>query len=196
MLTESGGIGEKRGTGILVADRPQGPYRDHSRGPVTPRDWECLDGTFYQDEDGQNWLVFCQEWTEIEDGTLNAVPLSADLTRSIGEPVELVRASSMDWVRPFHDPRTRQSGYLTDAPCVFRTPAGTLLLLWSSYSNPHTHHGGYTVAVLKSETGKMTGPWMGNGNCAAISRTPRTEWSGRGFIRLRYRVSQLNYQQK
>jgi arabinan endo-1,5-alpha-L-arabinosidase len=50
----------QRGTQILVADRPEGPYRLHSDGPVTPRDWECLDGTLFVDDEG-GWL--CPTWT-------------------------------------------------------------------------------------------------------------------------------------
>ena len=34
-------------TQILRAEKPEGPYVLHSDGPVTPHDWECLDGTFY-----------------------------------------------------------------------------------------------------------------------------------------------------
>ncbi len=34
-----------RGTQILSADTPMGPFVPLTREPVTPRDWECLDGT-------------------------------------------------------------------------------------------------------------------------------------------------------
>ena len=43
-----------RGTQILVADHPKGPFVPHSDGPVTPRDWECLDGTLYVDPGGKS----------------------------------------------------------------------------------------------------------------------------------------------
>jgi len=42
-----------RGTEILVADSPLGPFRPHSRGPVTPPQWECLDGTLVIDDAGK-----------------------------------------------------------------------------------------------------------------------------------------------
>ena len=35
-----------RGTATLRADTPLGPVLPLSDGPVTPNDWECLDGTF------------------------------------------------------------------------------------------------------------------------------------------------------
>lgn len=162
-FSAKGGIGEKRGTGILVAEKPEGPYRDHSGGPVTPRDWESLDGTFYQDKQGQNWLIFCREWTENSEGTIHAIRLRPDLKDSIGEPIELLKASAKDWVRPFHDIRSGQTGYLTDAPYLYETADGGLILLWSSYSDKSAYSGGYTVACKYSKSGNITGPWEDQG---------------------------------
>lgn len=51
-----------RGTAILCADTPMGPFRPHSQSRVTPPDWECLDGTFYASKDGKPYMVFCHEW--------------------------------------------------------------------------------------------------------------------------------------
>lgn len=42
-----------RGTQILRADKPEGPFVPLSDGPVTPADWECLDGTLYVAADGR-----------------------------------------------------------------------------------------------------------------------------------------------
>ena len=50
-----------RGTQILICDTPSGPFRPISDGPVTPKDWECLDGTLFVDETGKPWMVFCHE---------------------------------------------------------------------------------------------------------------------------------------
>ena len=41
-----------RGTQILRAERPEGPFAPISDGPVTPRNWECLDGTLYVSPSG------------------------------------------------------------------------------------------------------------------------------------------------
>ena len=38
-----------RGTQVLVADSPTGPFLEHSREAITPKDDECLDGTLYID---------------------------------------------------------------------------------------------------------------------------------------------------
>lgn len=70
-----------RGTQILVADRPLGPFRPHSDGPVTPRDWECLDGTLYVDADGTPWIVFCHEWVQVKNGTVCALRLTPELDK-------------------------------------------------------------------------------------------------------------------
>jgi len=68
--------GRQRGTQILVAEKPEGPYRLHSDGPVTPRDWECLDGTLFVDDTGTPWMVFCHEWVQVGDGEMCAIPLT------------------------------------------------------------------------------------------------------------------------
>lgn len=157
-----GGIGENRGTGILIADHPAGPYRPHSDGAVTLAGSECLDGTFYEDGEGQRWIVFCHEWTELYEGKIKALRLTRDLKSSYGEPVTLLNAADMKWIRLFGDPRIEKTGYLTDAPFLYKARNGELLLLWSSYSVPgysETGLGGYTVAIARSATGRIEGPW-------------------------------------
>lgn len=157
-----GGIGENRGTGILAADHPAGPYRPHSGGPVTLAGHECLDGTFYQDDEGRRWIVFCHEWTELYEGKIKALRLTDDLRGSFGEPVTILNAADVKWIRLFGDPRIEKTGYLTDAPFLYRARNGELLLLWSSYSVPNYGDrglGGYTVAVARSASGRIEGPW-------------------------------------
>lgn len=139
-----------RGTQILRADSPMGPFRPISGGPVTPADWECLDGTLYVDGEGRPYMVFCHEWVQIKDGTVCAMPLSPDLTRAAGEPWELFRASRTPWIRPL-----RQDNYVTDGPFLHRLPSGELLLLWSSFSR-----GGYTLGTARSRSGRIDGEWV------------------------------------
>lgn len=160
--TFKGGIGEHRGTGILVADHPAGPYIPHSDFAVTPAEWECLDGTFYEDKDGQRWIVFCHEWTQEYEGKIKALRLTHDLKQSYGEPVDILNAAEMRWIRLFGDPRIEKKGFLTDAPFMYEAQNGDLLMLWSSYSVPNygdKGFGGYTVAVARSKSGRMEGPW-------------------------------------
>jgi len=148
MLVSFKSENERRGTQILVADTPLGPFRLHSDGPVTPRDWDCLDGTLYVDENQCPHMVFCHEWTQIRDGAMYAVPLFGDLSRAVGEPILLSNASEPKWA-------TGTNGnYITDGPFLLRASDGTLSMLWSSIAD-----GAYVQAVAYSESGEIIGPW-------------------------------------
>ena len=139
-----------RGVQTLVADHPSGPFLPLSKGPVTPRGWECLDGTLHVGEDGRPWLIFCHEWLQIDDGRICAMPMTTALDDAAGEPVELLRASSAPWVRPVQEAHH----FVTDGPFLHRAPGGELVMLWSSFSR-----GGYAVGLARSETGSVRGPW-------------------------------------
>ncbi|GAA1807251.1 glycoside hydrolase family 43 protein [Nesterenkonia flava] len=143
----------RRGTQILSADTPEGPFTPHSDGPLTPRDWECLDGTLHVDADGTPWMVFCHEWVQISDGTVCAVQLSRDLKTAVGEPIELFAASSAPWVDAVHSAK-HGTGYVTDGPFMHHTQRGELLMLWASFRG-----GRYAQGVARSATGEITGPW-------------------------------------
>lgn len=142
-----------RGTQILVADRPTGPFLPISDEPVTPRDWECLDGTLYVDANDQPWIVFCHEWVQVGDGQICALPLSADLKTTVGEPRLLFRASEAAWAKEINSKNRR--GYVTDGPWLHRLASGGLIMLWSSFSE-----GGYTVGVARSASDDILGPWQ------------------------------------
>lgn len=143
----------QRGTQILEADSPEGPYRLHSDGPVTPRDWECLDGTLFVDELGQPWMVFCHEWVQIVDGEMCAIPLTADLRAAAGKPTLLFRASAAKWAMPMQG-RSRSGNYVTDGPFLHRLPSGALLMLWSTIG-----YEGYAMGYAVSGGGSVLGPW-------------------------------------
>lgn len=148
MLASFKAEGRCRGTQILAADSPLGPFVPHSDGPVTPPDWECLDGTFYVDPQGVPYMVFCHEWLQVKDGQMCAVRLSQDLRRAEGEPVVLFCASQPEWADKGAE------NYVTDGPFLYTTASGKLLMLWSSYAQ-----GQYVEAVALSESGRVTGPW-------------------------------------
>lgn len=138
-----------RGTQILVADTPKGPFTLHSDGPVTPRDWECLDGTLYIDRDRKPYMVFCHEWLQVKDGEMCAVRLSDDLKQAVGEPFLLFRASEPDWALK------DKTEFVTDGPWMYRTACGKLLMLWSSSAA-----NGYVEAIAYSDNGDVTGRWQ------------------------------------
>ena len=163
LATFKGGIGTKRGTGVLKSDNPEGPYTPHINKAITPESEEALDATLYVDEDGQPWIIYCHEWTEIYEGKIKACKVSKDLKEIISEPIEILKSSDMKWIRKFGDSRIEKDGYLTDAPFMYKCKNGRLILLWSSYSyEGYTpgKAGGYTVARAYSENGRIDGEWI------------------------------------
>lgn len=144
---------KRRGTQILVADSPMGPFLPVSAGPVTPADWECLDGTLFVDRDQQPWIVFCHEWVQVGDGEICALRLNDDLTAAVGEPQLLFRASEAPWANELNS--KGRKGYVTDGPWLHRLANGELLMLWSSFTR-----GQYAVGIAKSSSGNILGPWQ------------------------------------
>jgi arabinan endo-1,5-alpha-L-arabinosidase len=153
-----------RGTQILAADGPQGPFLPISDGPVTPHDWECLDGTLFVDANDQPWMVFCHEWVQVGDGEICALRLSDDLESAIEQPHLLFRASEAPWAQEIGS--KDRKGYVTDGPSLHRLASGELIMLWSSFSM-----GGYTVGVARSASGEILGPWQ---------QVPETLYAGDG----------------
>jgi arabinan endo-1,5-alpha-L-arabinosidase len=144
--------GKCRGTDILISttDSPAGPYVPHSDdSPITPHDWECLDGTLFIDEHGSPWMVFCHEWAQVSDGEICAVRLSLDLSQPIGKPTLLFTARQSGWSHT-HDGKNN----ITDGPFLHRTQTGKLVMLWSSF-----HEGHYAMGVASSDSGQLAGPW-------------------------------------
>ncbi len=141
----------RRGTAILRALSPLGPFEPWSEGPVTPEDWECLDGTFYASPDGTPYMVFCHEWVQAGDGEIHAMKLTEDLRAPAGEPFLLFRASEAPWCRQVHH-SSGLDGYVTDGPFLWRKEDGTLLCLWSGFSET-----GYAQGLAVSDNGDIDG---------------------------------------
>lgn len=139
----------KRGSQILVADSPMGPFRPFANRPTLPEDMMTLDGTLFV-EDGVPYMVFCHEWVQIKDGTVEYIQLAPDLSATVGEPKRLFHGSDAPWAK-----KSEKHGcYVTDGPWLHRTATGKLLMLWSSFSGT-----GYTVGIATSESGRLAGPW-------------------------------------
>lgn len=136
----------RRGTQILVCDTPDGRFTPLTEFPVTPEEWECLDGTLWV-ENGIPYIVFCHEWTQISNGEICAMPLSADLSRAIGEPTVLFKASENPAVTSHKKPTV----YVTDGPFLF-CEDGKLKMMWSSISNKR-----YQVLIAESDS--LLGKW-------------------------------------
>jgi len=147
--------GVLRGTRSLIADHPAGPFTALSSGGLTPADWECLDGHLHIDPQGQPWIIFCHEWIQVGDGTIEAMRLTPDLRQTIGQPVQLFHGSAAPWVRQIE--WHKQPGFMgcvTDGPFIVSTPARGLLMLWSSFGVR-----GYAMGLAASPSGQVPGPW-------------------------------------
>lgn len=149
----------RRASHVLCADKPEGPYRLMNDKLFLPENWATLDGTLWI-EDGTPFMIFCHEWLQIIDGTMDMVELSKDLKESLGKPVTLFRASDGPWVREMNSIGEmtyglKLPGWVTDGPCLFNTKTGRLGMIWSSWGDKR-----YTQGVAYSESGKLIGPWI------------------------------------
>ena len=142
-----------RATQIYWADRPEGPFQAfENKLPHTPMGQMCLDGTLWV-ENGVPYMIYCHEWVEMMDGTMEMVELKPDLSAPAGQPIRLFCASAAEWSTG----GTRADGertYVTDGCFLYRTKTGKLLMIWSSFKN-----GSYAIGIAESATGKVFGPW-------------------------------------
>jgi len=138
--------GSPRGTWTFVADDLRGPYVPTGKTSVTPPKWYCLDGTLWV-EDGKPYMVFCHEWVQVGDGEMCLVPLSDDLSRAVGEPVVLFKASDA--------PNVKKTRRVTDGPNLYRDEKGVLTMIWSSI----LQDGAYCIFKTTSPSGRVAGPW-------------------------------------
>lgn len=144
----------RRGTAVLVADTPEGPFMPISSDTHTPSDWMSLDGTLYV-ENGIPYMVFCHEWTQTKDGTMEYVPLTGDLSGTDGMPVTMFKATDAPWVASLGTYKNKPvEGYITDGCFLHRNSNGKLIMLWSSFGKK-----GYAVTTAVSESGSIFGPW-------------------------------------
>lgn len=155
-ITTLGAEDRKKGTYILKADKPEGPYEVYSKR-ITPEDWCCIDATVYF-EDGDPWLIFSHSFEDTGNGDISALPLTPDLKEAAGEPFILFYGSDAKaWAKPFPYAKEEfgKDGdvYFTDGPCLFKED-GTLYMTWSSWGSC-----GYAVGAAVSMSGTLKGPW-------------------------------------
>ncbi len=140
--------GQKRALQALISDTPFGKYQP-SKKPFTPKEWNCLDATYYEEE-GHRYTVFCHEWLDTHDGQMCVGELNDDFTE-LTNIQTIFKASDAKWVKGFMDKGT--INYVTDGPFIYKTKNGRLILIWSSNSK-----NGYCVGISYSDNGIM-GPW-------------------------------------
>lgn len=92
--TVRGNTIERRASQVLRADNPMGPYRAFGDATYLPANRPTLDGTFWRDSDGKPYMVFCGEWLQNWNGTIEKIELKPDLSGTVGEPKVLFRGGT------------------------------------------------------------------------------------------------------
>lgn len=137
-----------RGTQIFHSDSPEGPFLSFSGMPHTPMENMALDGTLWV-EDDVPYMIYCHEWVEIEDGSMNLLELKEDLSEPVGVPMRLFYASAAPWTID------NRKSYVTDGCFLYQTRGGKLLMIWSSFTSK-----GYAIGIAESATNRVFGPWI------------------------------------
>lgn len=141
-----------RGSQILVSDSPDGKFVPLTPFPITPENWEALDGTLYIDKCGNPHIVFCHEWQQGGNGSVCEMPLSDDLSKAIGEPRVLWYAGDCSKaVSAF----SHTKALVTDGPFLHRLQNGRLICIWSTFTEK-----GYSMLVAESDNGDIDGNWL------------------------------------
>lgn len=145
---------ERRACHVLVSDHAYGPYRPMADETYLEATRPTLDGTFWVDTDGKPYMVFCHEWLQNGNGTVEKIELKPDLSGTVGESTVLFRAFDSPWSREQHADGTIGPNKVTDGPYLFRTGTGRLGMIWTSW-----RFCDYTQGVAYSESGTLDGPW-------------------------------------
>ena len=153
--TVKGNVIERRACHVLVSDKPDGPYIPMKDSIYLPPDKPTLDGTFWVDKDGKPYMVYCYEWLQNWNGTIEKIELKPDLSGTIGKGKVLFRASDSPWSKERDESGKIVPNKVTDGPWLFRTQTGKLGMLWSSWVFDK-----YTQGVAYSQSSTLNGPWV------------------------------------
>lgn len=145
---------ERRASHILVSDNPGGPYTPVKDSIYLPANKSTLDATFWIDKDGKPYMIYCHEWLQNNNGTIEKIELKPDLSGTKGDGKILFRASASPWSRENRDGEIVPNK-VTDGPWIFRTQSGKLGMLWTSWV-----YDVYTQGVAYSVSGTLDGPWV------------------------------------
>lgn len=146
---------ERRACQVLVSDQAAGPYRPFGDATYLPANQPTLDGTFWIDKDGKPYMVYCGEWLQNWNGTIEKIRLKSDLSGTIGKGKVLFRASDSPWSKEKNEKGEIVPNKVTDGPWLFRTKTGKLGMLWTSWV-----YNVYTQGVAYSKSGTLDGPWI------------------------------------
>lgn len=144
----------RRASQIFVSNTIEGPYHTVAPKPLLPAAEATLDGTFCIDELGHPYIVFCHEWIQNGNGTVEVARLTDDMDEIMGDPYVMFRASDCKWSAGKDSKGRKSFSPVTDGPFLFNTGTDRLGVIWSTWIDDK-----YTLAVAYSETGTLDGPW-------------------------------------
>ncbi|WP_247235284.1 glycoside hydrolase family 43 protein [Telluribacter sp. SYSU D00476] len=153
--TVQGQVIERRACHVLVSDQPDGPYVPMQDPTYLPANMPTLDGTLWVDTDGKPYMVYCYEWLQNLNGTMEKIELKPDLSGTLGTPKLMFRASDSPWSREKDANGNDKPNKVTDGPYLFKTGTGRLGMIWTSWI-----HDVYTQGVAYSQSGTLDGPWI------------------------------------
>jgi beta-xylosidase len=153
--TVKGNVIDRRACHILVSENPYGPYIPMKDSIYLPPDKPTLDATLWIDKDGKPYMVYCYEWLQNWNGTIEKIELKPDFSGTIGEGKVLFRASDSPWSREKDEKNNDRPNKVTDGPYLFHTSTGRLGMIWTSWI-----FDVYTQGVAYSESGTLDGPWI------------------------------------
>ena len=146
---------ERRASHVLVSDKAEGPYRPMADATYLPATCPTLDGTFWVDKNGKPYMVYCGEWLQNWNGTIEKIELKPDLSGSAGKGKVLFRAFDSPWSKEKNEKGKTGPNKVTDGPWLFHTKTGRLGMLWTSWV-----YNVYTQGVAYSKNGTLDGPWI------------------------------------
>lgn len=149
-----GNVIERRACHVLVSDQPEGPYTPMKDLMYLPANKPTLDATLWVDKDGKPYMVYCYEWLQNWNGTVEKIELKPDLSGTVGEGKVLFRASDSPWSKEKDEQGNDKPNKVTDGPFLFTTQTGKLGMLWTSWI-----YDVYTQGVAYSVSGTLDGPW-------------------------------------
>jgi len=155
METVKGRAVNRRASHVLVSDNPDGPYVPMEDETYLPPEKATLDGTFWVDTDGKPYMIYCHEWLQNYNGTMEKIELKPDLSGTVGDRKILFFADDSPWSMEEDQNGRIVPNKVTDGPFLFKTQTGKLGMIWTSWV-----FSDYVQGVAYSESGTLDGPWV------------------------------------
>jgi beta-xylosidase len=79
-----GNVIDRRACHILVSDKPDGPYTPMHDPVYLPANKPTLDATLWIDKDNKPYMIYCHEWLQNWNGTVEKIELKPDFSGTVG----------------------------------------------------------------------------------------------------------------